>query len=185
MPRFRLIGGLCAAVAALVMLPAPSASAESDSPAPITHLVQQFGFGFFPFEIYVEPGDTIRWIWGSGHHTVTSGNFCSITDLFNGPLTEADPVFEWTVPADAEGVIPYTCLPHCSFMNGNIVISGVNPCPPDLDFNGVIDLNDLTNLIAGWGPCPPGFGCPLDLDGSGAVDSGDLLLLLNAWGPCR
>ena len=55
------------------------------------------------------------------------------------------------------------------------------PCPEpaDLDCNGVVDGNDLGQVLAAWGP---GSG-PADLDGNGTVDGLDLGRLLAAWGP--
>ena len=50
---------------------------------------------------------------------------------------------------------------------------------PDIDGNGVVDVNDLLMLLADWGLCD---GCAADLDGNGAVDVNDLLELLAAWG---
>ncbi len=55
------------------------------------------------------------------------------------------------------------------------------PCPSDSDGNGVIDVEDLLDLLAAWGPCP---GCPEDSDGNGVVDVEDLLDVLAGWGLC-
>jgi len=51
----------------------------------------------------------------------------------------------------------------------------------DTDFSGGVDVSDLLNLLADWGPCG---GCATDLDGNGSVDVSDLLALLAGWGPC-
>jgi hypothetical protein len=52
----------------------------------------------------------------------------------------------------------------------------------DLDGSGAVDIADLVDLLAAWGPCPPPpDGCIADLDGSGTVDVADLVLLLLAW----
>jgi len=59
------------------------------------------------------------------------------------------------------------------------------PCPGDGDFTGEVDVTDLLDLLAGWGPCgPPETACAGDVDFSGAVNVTDLLALLAAWGPC-
>lgn len=55
----------------------------------------------------------------------------------------------------------------------------IEPCPADLDGDGVVGASDLAGLLGGWGA--PGAA---DLNGSGAVDSSDLAALLGAWGAC-
>lgn len=52
---------------------------------------------------------------------------------------------------------------------------------PDTDGNSIINVDDLLEVISGWGTCP---GCPGDVDGSGAVDVTDLLAVINGWGDC-
>ena len=52
----------------------------------------------------------------------------------------------------------------------------------DTNCDGQINVSDLLNLLADWGPC--GEGCPADLDASGDVGFGDVLVLLGAWGAC-
>jgi subtilisin family serine protease len=54
-------------------------------------------------------------------------------------------------------------------------------CPPDLDGDDIVGINDLLDLLAAWGPNP---GHPADLDGDDIVGINDLLDLLAAWGPC-
>ena len=56
-----------------------------------------------------------------------------------------------------------------------------NPkCPPDLNFDGIVNGADLTLMLGSWGQ----RGCG-DLDGSGQVDGADLTLLLGGWGNCQ
>ena len=55
--------------------------------------------------------------------------------------------------------------------------------PADLNGDGVVDQDDLTILLAFWGPCPdPPTTCPPDLDFDGVVGVSDLLNLLANWG---
>ena len=54
-----------------------------------------------------------------------------------------------------------------------------DPCPQDLDGNGVVDGGDLTGLLGNWNQSGTG-----DLDENGTVDGADILLLLGAWGTC-
>ena len=56
-----------------------------------------------------------------------------------------------------------------------------DPCPEDLNHDGVVNVLDLLQLLAAWGPCP---ACPEDLNGDGVVNVLDLLIVLAAWGPC-
>ena len=55
------------------------------------------------------------------------------------------------------------------------------PCPADLDGDGVVGASDLAQLLASWGACGK---CSSDLDGNGSVDPTDLAQLLASWGPC-
>lgn len=50
---------------------------------------------------------------------------------------------------------------------------------PDLNRDGVVDVEDLLLVLASMGPCA---GCEADLTGSGEVDAHDVLLVLSAWG---
>ncbi len=84
------------------------------------HVVNQIGFTYSPSSITVAPGDTVRWVWSSGSHTVTSGTPCTADGMFGSPLTSANPVFEWVVPT-GDPFIPYFCVPHCGMgMTGMI-----------------------------------------------------------------
>jgi hypothetical protein len=51
--------------------------------------------------------------------------------------------------------------------------------PGDLTGDGVVNSDDLFQLLGDWGACP---GCPSDLTGDGMVNSDDLFALLGNWG---
>jgi len=51
----------------------------------------------------------------------------------------------------------------------------------DLNGSGSVGFDDLLQLLAAWGPCPPPQLCPADLDCDGLVGFNDLLQLLAAW----
>jgi hypothetical protein len=55
-------------------------------------------------------------------------------------------------------------------------------CDEDINLDGVVDVNDLLDLVLDWGTDGSEHGS--DLDGSGLVDVDDLLLVLTNWGPC-
>lgn len=71
----------------------------------------------------------------------------------------------------------------CTDANGNGQADACEtpPCPTDLNGDLVVDVVDLLQLLAVWGPAP---GDPADFNGDGVVDVLDLLMLLSAWGPC-
>jgi hypothetical protein len=55
---------------------------------------------------------------------------------------------------------------------------------PLLNVDGFVNVNDLLQLINGWGACPSEIMCLGDIDESGVVDINDLLLLISSWGSC-
>jgi plastocyanin len=100
-------------------------------------VVNQFGFYFSPREIVIEPGDSVRWVWSGGTHTVTEGTDGMIdgNELFHSPLTSSVPTFTFTFtpaflaanPAPG-GRYDYFCFHHfVSGMTG--VIRVANPVP--------------------------------------------------------
>ncbi|MBL9148535.1 MAG: hypothetical protein JNM94_07555 [Phycisphaerae bacterium] len=53
----------------------------------------------------------------------------------------------------------------------------------DLNFDGVVNAEDLGILLGAWGndPCNNAICCPADLNGDGKVDGPDLAILLGSW----
>ena len=56
----------------------------------------------------------------------------------------------------------------------------LDPCPADLDGDGLVGTTDLLELLSAWGSTSG----PADINSDGAVDVNDLLLLMAAWGGC-
>ena len=54
-----------------------------------------------------------------------------------------------------------------------------DPCPWDLDGNGIVGVGDLLQLFANWGTPGPG-----DFNNDGTVGVGDMLIMFANWGPC-
>ncbi|MHC4652356.1 MAG: hypothetical protein ACYTES_16055 [Planctomycetota bacterium] len=52
----------------------------------------------------------------------------------------------------------------------------------DVNRDGEVGINDFLQMLAEWGPCPPGGPCPSDVSGDLVVDVVDFLQLLEAWG---
>ena len=88
-----------------------------------THEVIVRNFAFAPSAITVAPGDTVRWTWESGIHTVTSGAPCAFDGLyFDAPSDSVNTSFEFVVPTGVSS-IPYFCRPHCiAGMTGVITV---------------------------------------------------------------
>ena len=142
------------------------------------HEVNQVGLTFDPAEITVAAGDTVRWNWSSGVHTVTSGVDCVHDGVhFDEPLNSGHTTAEYVIPGDFSGMIDYFCMPHCALgMTGIITVE--SPCPADFDGDSDVDTADLLFLLAAWGTADG------DVDGDSDTDTADLLALLAAWGSC-
>jgi len=140
------------------------------------HEVTQVGTTFVPETITAAPGDTVRWTWNGGGHTVTSGDrdTCKEDGLFfDMPLDAGNSVAIWEVPEDMPASVDYICTFHCE--QGHV--GTINrPLPGDFDGNGCIDGADLTELLGCWGT-----SCG-DINGDGTTDGSDLSTLLGFWG---
>ena len=53
--------------------------------------------------------------------------------------------------------------------------------PGDVTGDGFVGFDDLVQVLADFGPCPPMGDCPADLDGDGVVGFPDLLGVLSNW----
>ena len=51
-------------------------------------------------------------------------------------------------------------------------------CPPDINEDGAVDVNDLLVLLEQFGAA----GGQADVNGDGVVDVNDVLILIAAWG---
>ena len=167
---------------AMIAMGAPRVHAQ-------VHEVLQIDLSFVPPEITVAPGDTVRWIWSTGFHTVTSGPHAACTfdgRYFNQALHAGNPIVEWVVPADLDGPVPYLCLPHClQDMVGTIFIEESPTCDGDVDGDNEVDFDDILAVLDAWGPykdCPPFI--PADIDQDCEVGFSDLVIVLSEWGPC-
>jgi len=84
-------------------------------------VVTQAGLGFGPNDLTINLGDTVRWVWTSGSHTVTEGTDGTLdgNEAFHSLLTSGTPTFEIVFDAAflAQNPRPanrydYFCLPH-------------------------------------------------------------------------
>jgi hypothetical protein len=63
-----------------------------------------------------------------------------------------------------------------------VFVVDASPISEDTNGDGVIDIDDLTNVVLDWGGDGSAYGG--DVDGSGAVDVDDITAIIVAWGPC-
>jgi plastocyanin len=101
-----------------------------------THTVQvgQGRFRFVPDTLTIAAGDTVRWVWATSGHTVTSGTvsggvqspdglFCSPSDqgCDAQPASNAGAIYDHTFPTP--GTYHYYCSPHAALgMVGTITV---------------------------------------------------------------
>lgn len=119
--------------------------------------------GFSPSTAAADTGDHVVWIWGSGTHTVTSGDHTTVADpsvgdgVFNsGGASISAATFSWKV-RNSLATQPYYCIPHADMgMTGtlNISASGSSGLSDfritEVQFNAAsnLDLIEITNLGA-------------------------------------
>lgn len=96
--------------------------------AQTTHIVNQSSLTFSPDAITIEVGDTVRWVYGGGSHTVTNGTGTgdpNVGNLFDAPLNSSNTTFEYTFTN--AGDVPYFCRPHVNFgMTGIVRVTEVS-----------------------------------------------------------
>lgn len=152
--------------------------------APTTHDVQVINFRFSPSTIQVAPGDTVRWIWGAGVHTITSGTLCKPDGRFDMAINSSFPIRQYVIPPDAPSLIPYFCQPHC-FGGMDGVIEVLDPCAgvscADANCDGFVDILDINAFVlavqsrAAWEAmfsCD--YLCANDVNSDGSVDVLDI-----------
>jgi len=61
--------------------------------------------------------------------------------------------------------------------------AGCSQCYGDLSGNSIVDVPDIIQLIADWGPCEDTC-CPSDLNRNGSVEVNDIIEIISAWGAC-
>lgn len=98
-------------------------------------------FEFDPAVVQAAPGDTVRWTWESGNHTVTSGTCGNPDGTFDEPINSGATQFSWVVSGSAGTTVDYYCRPHCG---GGMVaeIQIMNPIPTVSEW-GLIGLGVL------------------------------------------
>jgi plastocyanin len=94
--------------------------------------VGQGGDVFVPDTVNISVGDTVRWTWAEGGHSVTSGppcvpdsQYCSPNDMNCFPGTVSNMGFVYQHTFTQPGTYSYHCIVHCVIgMRGVINVSG-------------------------------------------------------------
>lgn len=76
-------------------------------------------------------------------------------------------------------LVDFAAIPGSQF--AVVVVGPDEPCPGDLNGDGLVDGADFGALLASWGRCKR---CDADLDGDDAVDGADVGMMLSFWGDC-
>lgn len=105
---------------------------------------------FVPEVVNINPGDTVRWVWGGGSqapHTVTSGDPSSGQQdgRFNSPLRTAPFTFSYTF--NEAGTVNYFCVPHREMgMYGTVNVGPPSTPTPTPAGSAAQPLNVSTRL---------------------------------------
>lgn len=125
----------------------------------VTHQVSVANFAFTPAQLMISEGDTVRWVWSSGSHTVTSGQPCTADGLFDVAISSGSPLFEHVFDHGV-GDFAYFCRPHCSMgMTGTVSVAHSTAVGED----GGALATELPRLTAWPGPFSPDGRLHLEL----------------------
>ncbi|NBC07710.1 MAG: PKD domain-containing protein, partial [Bacteroidetes bacterium] len=112
---------------------------------PAVHVVEVRDFDFFPKDISVSPGDTVRFEWtGAVAHTTTSDATAGPSSWDSGLLDQGA---TYDVVLDEIGIHPYYCIPHGA--PGGIGMAGSIEVVPDCDEEGHTTINLSFNAQGG------------------------------------
>jgi hypothetical protein len=99
-------------------------------------------------------------------------NFRATRSRTNFTAGEHDTV-AWVTNIDANLVPQYPTGPDCPA-----------DIAPNLNVNGIVNIDDLFAVILNWGECATQIRCPADISQNGFVNIDDLFAVILAWGPC-
>jgi len=119
----------------------------------------------------IRSGPDISWNTIDGGGAVSTAETVNGTFEFTGTIGQPDAHVGGPLTSGAISFTP-------AFWNDHAI--GATPCQGDLTGDGVVDVNDLLQVITAWdGPGPGG-----DANHDGVVDVNDMLLVISHWGVC-
>ena len=121
---------ICAVLRVLLPVAVLIASAVPDvSAATVTVEVGLNGDMYTPKTVNIQSGDTVKWVWRSNNHSVTSGTPDAPTNQFDSKIRDKDATFSRAFTA--AGTVQYHCGPHggCCQMIGTINVAAATPTP--------------------------------------------------------
>lgn len=154
----------------------------------VTVTVQNTVFGTGNAATHISAGDSVKWVWVNGSHTVTSGTVDASgkhpDGTFNASINTASTSFTFQFPT--AGTFPYYCSPHatCCGMHSSVVV-GAGTVYGDVNGDGAVDATDAAATLRIWSGLdtaapaslaaadvyPSGFG-------DGKVDLGDTIRII-------
>ena len=145
-----LRAGAGAAAAGVAATGTAAAAAEDGGGGPKEVTVGPGGKNVFgPETVYVEPGGTVTWKWGSGGHNVAPEAIPDGTE-WEGHEPLEDSGFEYEHTFETEGTYDYVCTPHASL--GMVATVEVTTDPPeDTGYQSVLPDSAKTLAVAGVG----------------------------------
>jgi hypothetical protein len=121
----------------------------------------------------IEGESQYRWI-TSGDNFLSHSELSAHFGLGTAPIVD-ELLVEW-----ADGTT--TTMTDVAANQTITIEAGAPANPGDVDDDGDVDINDLLDLLAAWGPCakpcPP---CAADFNDDCIVGINDLLILLANW----
>jgi plastocyanin len=114
-------------------------------------------------DLTIQPGDTVRWVWISGMHNVSSGTDGEKDDgvlFFSGPPQFGPNEFEYTF--EEPGEYFYHCDAHVDFgMESFVTVEGAG-CKADVNGDGVLNILDFVAFQGLFQQADPAADCNED-----------------------
>src|SRR5438046_10528032 len=86
------------------------------------------GLNYSPNPVFIQPGDTVQWVWDASGHSVTSGTPGNPDGMFDTGLQSAGFMFSHTFPDT--GSVPYYCTRHQAMMTGTVNVAPASTPTP-------------------------------------------------------